>query len=143
MEPTDNKGDIARKIRSKRGRIKQKDFAKLINVHKDQLSRYETGKSIPRAEIYQRIMEFRHSEKGVEFTPSEGVLSLREGGVDYEFHPTEIKKLLDSAREVLESGNKYAGGALAANIKAFLEMVRISKNDNEDKKKGGQESEKS
>jgi transcriptional regulator with XRE-family HTH domain len=126
MEDIDLKKEIGHKIRGKRGKIRQKDFAKLVGVHKDQLSRYETGKSIPRPGIYQRIMKFEPFEKEtprVEEPP----------GIPYEVQPTEIKKLLDKARKILESDNDYAVKALKSNIDAFFEMIRASDKDNENK----------
>jgi len=52
---------------------------------------------------------------------------------NYKIQTVEQKKLLDDVKEILESGNKTAVEALESNIRAFLEMVRISKKNDEDK----------
>jgi hypothetical protein len=49
----------------------------------------------------------------------------------------EHEKLFDSMAEILESGNETMIDALKANIKAFLEAVRMAQKNDEDKSKGG------
>jgi len=124
LQDIDLKGEIGTKIRQKRGKIKQKDFAKLVGVHKDQISRYETGKSIPRSDIYKRIIGWGE-------TSEEGL--IKEEKIPYHILTVEQKKLIDNVKEILESGNDTMIEALKHNIKAFLEAIRVTKNQNEDK----------
>lgn len=124
MEDIDLKKEIGNKIRQKRGDIKQKNFAKLIGVHKDQLSRYETGKSFPRPKLYKKIMEWREPYK------SEVV---KEQQLIYYVSTDEQKKLHEGLDEILQSGYDAPIEALKANIRAFLEMVRVSKKTDENK----------
>lgn len=58
---------------------------------------------------------------------------VREPEIRYSVLPTSIKKLLDNVTEILESGNVVMIDALKANIKAFLEAVRVIKKTDEDK----------
>ena len=58
---------------------------------------------------------------------------IREPEVKYSILPTSIKKLINNVTEILESGNDVMIDALKANIKAFLEAVRITKKTDEDK----------
>ena len=60
-------------------------------------------------------------------------LLIREPAAKYNVLPVSIKKLLDNVAEILESGNEVMIDALKANIRAFLEAVRIQKKTNEDK----------
>jgi len=124
LQDIDLKREIGTKIRQKRGKIKQKDFARLVGVHKDQISRYETGKSIPRSDIYKRIIGWGE--------PSGDGL-VKEEEIPYHIITDEQKKLIDNVKEILESGNDTMIEALKHNIKAFLEAIRVIKNQNEDK----------
>lgn len=51
----------------------------------------------------------------------------------YQIFPTATKKLIDNIVEILESGNEVMINILKANIKAFLDAVRLAKKNNEDK----------
>ncbi len=125
MERSDNKEEIAKNIRLKRGKIKQKDFARLVHVHKDQLSRYERGISIPRAEIYERIMRFQKVEEKKGLGSQGEVYLVREPpGERYPERrlPENGPKrtLIDKILRVLDSGNKTIVTALESNVEAFL-----------------------
>lgn len=65
MKHTDNKGKIAKEIREKIGKRKLKDFAEMVGIDKVQLSRYSRGVSVPRADIYRKIMQFKPIEQTV------------------------------------------------------------------------------
>lgn len=52
---------------------------------------------------------------------------------DYKFEPIETKKLLDNVKEILESENEVMINVLKANVKAFLQAVRSSKRENQNK----------
>jgi transcriptional regulator with XRE-family HTH domain len=60
-------------------------------------------------------------------------IKVSEPKPEYQVLPTSTKKLLDNVKEILESGNDTMIEALKHNIKAFLEAIRITKNQNEDK----------
>lgn len=51
----------------------------------------------------------------------------------YQALPDSTKKILDNVREIMESGNDTMIDALRANVKAFVEAVRMGKKQNEDK----------
>lgn len=130
MEDIDLKAEIGQKIRSIRGKTKQKDFAKLIGIHKNQLNRYETGKSLPRPDTYKKIFRFSQTSTTIYSDAShlkEGLVKDRE--VAYEIFRVEQKELIGNVQEILESGNDVMIDALKANIKAFLEAVRNKKKD--------------
>ena len=63
-------------------------------------------------------------------------LAVREPGAEYQALPTSTKKLIKNVEEILESGNDVMIDALKHNIKAFLEAIRVIKNQNEDKGRG-------
>jgi phage repressor protein C with HTH and peptisase S24 domain len=58
MEKFDLKKEIGDRIRKIRGKQTQEEFAHKLGIHKDQLSRYERGVTLPRSEILDRIGEF-------------------------------------------------------------------------------------
>ena len=68
-----------------------------------------------------------------EYQRGQNNMLVREPEIKYSILPTSIKKLLDNVAEILESGNTVMIDALKANIKAFLEAVRVTKKTNEDK----------
>ena len=51
----------------------------------------------------------------------------------YQVIPTATKKIIKNVEEILESGNDIMIDALKANIKAFLEAVRMSQKTDENK----------
>jgi transcriptional regulator with XRE-family HTH domain len=131
MKDFDFKREIGKEIRRIRKGLdlNQEEFGELIKIHKDQISRYERGVTQPRPELLNKIFEY--SDTIPDF------FKISEPPTIYEVFTTEQKKLLDNVREILESSNEYAIDALKSNIRAFLEMVRISKKNDEDKSKGG------
>jgi len=90
-----------------------------------QYNRYETGKHRPKDDTLKRILEYGE--------PSTEIEVFREPDVYYQIQTIEQKKLLDNVKEILESGNETMIDTLKHNIKAFLEAVRMAKNQNEDK----------
>src|SRR4030042_79883 len=119
MEPTDNKGEIAKIIRSKIGKTKVKDFAKLVGVHKNQLSRYMRGHSLPRSDIFQKIMEYK---------PEESAKIFRESRVEHEFGQIEKQKILNNLKEILEGEDEILVGILRG-----VADIHRSKKKNENK----------
>jgi transcriptional regulator with XRE-family HTH domain len=133
VEPIDLKEDLKKKIgaeiRRIRGDLTLEKFDNLTGVHKDQLSRYERGKSLPRPETWKKIVKYDADVS--EF------LKVSEPPPPYQVRTVEHEKLFDSMAEILESGNETMIDALKANIKAFLEAVRMAQKNDEDKSKGG------
>jgi transcriptional regulator with XRE-family HTH domain len=119
------KKEIGKRIRDIRGELSQKEFANLIGIHKDQLSRYERGATLPRPELLKRIAEHGEISTGSLFEM--GQFKVSESEAKYQILPACAKKLLKNVTEILESGNDVMIDLLKANIKALLEAVRASK----------------
>ncbi len=133
----------------------QKEFAQILGYSDAFLSDIETGKVEPSREFLKKLNEVfgissdyilygnppgqaevefeKHPEGYTE--PKKEVITIREPESKYQILPTATKKLIDNLVEILQSGNEIAVEALEANIKAFLQMVRVPKKNDEDKSK--------
>jgi phage repressor protein C with HTH and peptisase S24 domain len=58
MQKFDLKKEIGDRIRLIRGNQTQEEFAQKLGIHKDQISRYERGVTLPRSEVLEKISEF-------------------------------------------------------------------------------------
>lgn len=130
MEDIDLKAEIAAKIKKIRGKMKQKDFAALIEIHKDQLSRYERAKALPRPETLKKIFQFDRNRTDLTYDASH----LREGLVTdyetaYEVHRVEGEELINNVKKILESKNENVIKALKTNIVVFLEALKVKDSD--------------
>jgi transcriptional regulator with XRE-family HTH domain len=145
------KEEIAKSIKRMRGKIKQKDFAEILGIHKNLLNRYEKGKTFPRDENLKKITDYGLTQKDNPFgwlISGGRIMETRENAVgepliEFDFSSDSTKKLLDNVKEILDSNNQTMVNALKSNIKAFLEAVRTSKNKNCDKEEAGGPDEKS
>ncbi len=148
MQPIDLKKDLKRKIgeniRKARGKIKQKELAETAHIAKDQISRYETGKTLPTYGTLEKIADalkvplclIAGEEAEIQIKESKKDSDLFHEGKG-EYFTTEDKKLLDSLKKILKSGNKVAIRIVGDNLRGVLEMVQISDKNDEDKSKGG------
>lgn len=125
MEDSDFKKEIGKRIREIRGELSQKQFAELIGIHKDQLSRYERGVTVPRPELLRKIAEHGKISAGSLFDLDQ--IKVSEGKARYRILSASAKELLSNVVEILESRNEALIRLLEANIKALLEGVRVSK----------------
>jgi len=145
-------GERIRHFRKKRG-ITQKNFAENLGYSQNFLSAIELGKVEPSREFLKRLNEVLgissdyilygsppgQGEESLIGHPGEylesrkEVIVVREPKSKYQVLPTATKKFLNGVVEILESGNEVMIDALRANIKAFLEAVRVSKKHDEDK----------
>ncbi len=125
MQDFDFKKEIGKRIRNIRGELSQKQFAELIGIHKDQLSRYERGVTLPRPKLLKKMAE--HGEISTECLFDMGEFKLLSRKSNITILSTSTKKLLNSVVEILESGNEVMIHLLEANIKALLEAVRAPK----------------
>lgn len=96
-------------------------------MHKDQLSRYERGESIPRADIYEKIIRFQTPTIGRGLPPDEkpSFVSYHRG--EYEPQSPEVRRLVEDFEEILETGSDDIIDALKGNIRAFLGVARAAK----------------
>jgi len=136
MKDSDNKGEIAKNIRCKIGKIKLDDFAKMVGVNKDQLSRYRTGKSVPRADIYEKIMRFQKPEEKRTPVAAEGMPLVREPPPDHfpeRRNPDNRlrREFVGKVLRILDSGKEKQITALESNVEAFLENIKLKESEME------------
>ena len=123
----DKIGPEIRKIRKAKGIRKLKDFAKIIGIHKDQLSRYETGKNAPEPEILKKIADFFGIPVDYFYNLNRPAETYVTDGKDQWEIQSPKQKALDSLVEIFESQNIDLINALSANIKTFLGVARAAK----------------
>jgi len=149
-------GERLKESRKKIGIKKQKDLAKIMGISSAYISDIECGKVMPSTNFLVKLkkttgistdyilygspedqVEIKFPNGPIEYAELEKKMMLfGEKEVRYQILPTIIKKLLDNVKEILESDNKVMIDALKANIKAFLEAIRISKGENRNKTGG-------
>lgn len=122
---------VGKKIRRIRGRIGQKEFARLINSNKDQVSRYEKGHNIPRDKTLKKIAEYGKTSIDVAFNLRTLVM---EDEPIYETTGADLKKSLDNVKEILENIDSRVIDVIGANTKDSLTAVRSKNKDNNKQK---------
>jgi len=152
MESSGNIKELRKSIR-----LSQADFAKCLGYSQGYVADLERGRQKPSREFLEKIKKtFGVSsdyilygsppdqvEEGLAGHPEEyaekmkEAMIIREPESKYQILPTATKKLIDNMVEILQSDNEVMIDALKANIKAFLEAVRLKKKNDEDKSKGG------
>lgn len=128
-QPIDLKNKIGleiRRLRRAKGIKRAKDFAKLVGIAKDQISRYETGKEEPRRENLKKISDFLGVSVDYFYNLDRIEPSVRDGKDEYEVDSLK-RELLAGFREILASDQRDIIIALAGNIKAFLGTIRTAK----------------
>ena len=132
MEP----GERIKQFRKDK-RLKQKDLEKSLGYSQGFLSEIERGVKEPSREFLKKLtLVYGISSDYVLYGSEEEqkkYLMVKEAEAHYEILPTSTKKLLNNVKEILESGNEIMIDALKANIKAFLEAVRLKNKENENK----------
>lgn len=129
-------GKRIKEFRLEKG-LTQKELADAIKYSDAYLSEIERGVSKPSRDFLIKLTEVYGISTDYVLHGSEDeqkkYLLVKEPEFPYQIVPTATKKLLDSVKEILESGNEIMIDALKANIKAFLEAVRVQKKTDEDK----------
>jgi transcriptional regulator with XRE-family HTH domain len=129
-------GERIKDFRQKKG-LNQRKFAEQLGYSYGYIADLERGRQKPSREVLERLTEVYAISSDYVLYGSEDeqkkYLMVKEAGVHYEILPTSTKKLLDSVKEILESENEVMVNALKANIKAFLQAIRETKRNDENK----------
>jgi transcriptional regulator with XRE-family HTH domain len=129
-------GERIKEFRKEKG-LTQRELANAIKYSDAYLSEIERGVSKPSRDFLIKLTETYGVSSDYILYGSEDeqkkYLIVKEAEAKYEILPTSTKKLLDNVKEILESENEVMIDALKANIKAFLEAIRINKKENENK----------
>ena len=115
---------VGKKIRKIRGKIGQKDLAQFIDSTKDEVSRYEKGKTIPRDETLKKIAEYGGTSIDVAFNIRTLVM---EDKPIYETTGADLKKSLDNVKDILENIDDKVIDIMEANINASRHVVHDKK----------------
>lgn len=131
-------GERIKQFREGKG-LKQRDLEGALGFSQGYISEIERGVKSPSREVLKKLTEVYGLSSDYVLYGSEEeqkkYLMVKEAEAKYEILPTSTKKLLDNVKEILESDNEVMINALKANIKAFLEAIRMAKK--EDENKGG------
>jgi len=115
---------VGKKIRKIRGKIGQKDLAQFIDSTKDEVSRYEKGKTIPRDETLKKIAEYGGTSIDVAFNIRTLVM---EDKPIYETTGADLKRSLDNVKDILENIDDKVIDIMEANINASRHVVHDKK----------------
>lgn len=120
MEQFETTKEIGKKIRQKREKLRksQKEFAELLGIHVQQISRYERGLTRPRDATLKKILEYG--------SVIEDSSAVKEPVEKYQTASPD-EKLLDAARKILTGEDRDIADALRANLKVFGRMEETRK----------------
>ncbi len=144
------KMNIGERIKSIRGNLTQKEFAKQINADQSTVQNWENKNKLPKGDILQRIQEifnvninwlltgdgdpylYRSSMNGSPRISESSGLYNKTGG---------LGQAVDQLAQILTSGNELIVRAILFNLQAFYDTVINQKRDKERIKKLEEESE--
>lgn len=132
-----NRQELGTRLKLLRKNRTQKEFASQYGIPQGTLSKYERGKLEPGIDFLTEVSKGEDVSINWiltgEMDDKARKWMLREPMAEYEVLPISTRKLLNSAIEILESGNKVMIDALKANVRAYLEAIRVANKDSENK----------
>jgi transcriptional regulator with XRE-family HTH domain len=132
-----NRQELGIRLKLLRKNRTQKEFASQYGIPQGTLSKYERGKLEPGIDFLTEVS--KREDVSInwiltgEMDDKARKWMLREPMAEYEVLPISTRKLLNSAIEILESGNEVMIDALKANVRAYLEAIRVANKDSENK----------
>ncbi|MGA2463314.1 MAG: helix-turn-helix domain-containing protein [Thermodesulfobacteriota bacterium] len=132
-----NRQELGTRLKLLRKNRTQKEFASQYGIPQGTLSKYERGKLEPGIDFLTEVS--KREDVSInwiltgEMDDKARKWMLREPMAEYEVLPISTRKLLNSAIEILESGNEVMIDALKANVRAYLEAIRVANKDSENK----------
>ena len=132
-----NRQELGTRLKLLRKNRTQKEFASQYGIPQGTLSKYERGKLEPGIDFLTEVS--KREDVSInwiltgEMDDKARKWMLREPMAEYEALPISTRKLLNSAIEILESGNEVMIDALKANVRAYLEAIRVANKDSENK----------
>jgi transcriptional regulator with XRE-family HTH domain len=132
-----NRQELGTRLKLLRKNRTQKEFASQYGIPQGTLSKYERGKLEPGIDFLTEVSKGEDVSINWiltgEMDDKARKWMLREPMAEYEVLPISTRKLLNSAIEILESGNEVMINALKANVRAYLEAIRVANKDSENK----------
>jgi transcriptional regulator with XRE-family HTH domain len=132
-----NRQELGTRLKLLRKNRTQKEFASQYGTPQGTLSKYERGKLEPGIDFLTEVSKGEDVSINWiltgEMDDKARKWMLREPMAEYEVLPISTRKLLNSAIEILESGNEVMIDALKANVRAYLEAIRVANKDSENK----------
>jgi transcriptional regulator with XRE-family HTH domain len=132
-----NRQELGTRLKLLRKNRTQKEFASQYGIPQGTLSKYERGKLEPGIDFLTEVSKGEDVSINWiltgEMDDKARKWMLREPMAEYEVLPISTRKLLNSAIEILESGNEVMIDALKANVRAYLEAIRVANKDSENK----------
>jgi transcriptional regulator with XRE-family HTH domain len=132
-----NRQELGTRLKLLRKNRTQKEFASQYGIPQGTLSKYERGKLEPGIDFLTEVS--KREDVSInwiltgEMDDKARKWMLREPMAEYEVLPISTRKLLNSAIEILESGNEVMIDALKANVRAYLEAIRVANKDSKNK----------
>jgi transcriptional regulator with XRE-family HTH domain len=129
--------ELAIRLKLLRKNRTQKEFASQYGIPQGTLSKYERGKLEPGIDFLTEVSKREDVSINWILTGEADEKSrkwmLREPAAKYQTSLVSTRKVLHSVVEILESGNEVIIEALKANIRVYLEAIRVAKKNDKDK----------
>lgn len=127
-------GEEIRELR-KQKKMSQAEFGRLLGIKGNTLSDIERGVRAPTKRLLMLLQTRFHVSFGEDWTQE--TLSVSEGPVSYKARPKKLHRLLQAVIEIMNSDSDVEKTALAANVEAFVQSVRLRR----EVQSGGEEAE--
>jgi len=135
-----NRQELGMRLKLLRKNRTQKEFASQYGIPQGTLSKYERGKLEPGLDFLTEISKKEDVSINWiltgEMDDKTRKWMLREPAAEYQTLPISTRKFLNGIVEILESGNEVIIEALKANIRVYLEAMRLLKKNDKDKGHG-------
>ncbi len=129
--------ELATRLKLLRKNRTQKEFASQYGIPQGTLSKYERGKLEPGIHFLTEVSKREDVSINWILTGEADEKSrkwmLREPAVEYQTSLVSTRKVLNSVVKILESGNEVIIEALKANIRVYMEAIRLTKKNDKNK----------
>lgn len=138
MESNTRYGDIGQRIRRIRGPVTQKDFARLLGIHRQVYLRYESGERAPSVDVLKKIARYgqvtidwiltgEKEKKGPIFAAETGPFYLSQKDLHAVQENPQVARMIKQVLDIWRKGLPPQKEALTSYLKAQEELLEILK----------------